>query len=119
MSSTAIMADAVSNPLPIDLEHLARMTCGEKALEREVLALFLRQSASLMTALAEVSGDTAALAHTLKGSARAIGAFRLADLAAAVEDQARRGIDPALDLSGLRTALAEATQAIEALLRRP
>ncbi len=95
------------------------MTCGEKALEREVLGLFLKQSASLAAALAEVSGDTAGLAHTLKGSARAIGAFRLADLAAAVEDAARRGGDGAAELAGLRAALAEATHAIEALLSRP
>ena len=95
------------------------MTCGDEALEREVLGLFLKQSASLAAALAEVSGDTAGLAHTLKGSARAVGAFRVADCAAGVEDAARRGSDPAAALAGLRAALAEATHAIEALLSRP
>ena len=95
------------------------MTCGETTLAREVLALFLRQSASLLPALAEASAETADRAHTLKGSARAIGAFAVADLAAAVEDAARRGADPALQLAGLRAALAEAAAAIEALLGRP
>jgi len=123
MSSTATVADLQSSPGPIDLSHLARMTCGDKALEREVLGLFLKQSASLdaslASALAEVSGDTAGLAHTIKGSARAIGAFRVADHAAVVEDVTRRGGDPAAELAGLRAALAEATHAIEALLSRP
>jgi HPt (histidine-containing phosphotransfer) domain-containing protein len=119
MSSTVTVADRASGPGPIDLDHLARMTCGETALEREVLALFLKQSASLATALAEVSGETARLAHTLKGSARAIGAFRLADCAAAFEEAARRGTDPAAELAGLRAALTEATHAIEGLLSRP
>jgi HPt (histidine-containing phosphotransfer) domain-containing protein len=123
MSSTVTVADLASGHGPIDLGHLARMTCGDKALEREVLALFLRQSTSLATSLAatlaDASGETARLVHTLKGSARAIGAFRLADHAAAVEDAVRRGIDPAAELAGLRAALAEATHAIEALLSRP
>jgi len=118
MSSTVTIADLVSGPGPIDLDHLARMTCGESALEREVLALFLRQSATLGAALTDASGETARLAHTLKGSARAIGAFRLADCAAAVEEAARRGTDPEAELAGLRAALTEATRAIEALLSR-
>jgi len=115
MSSTVTVAD----PGPIDLNHRARMTCGDKALACEVLALFLRQSATLGAALADASGDTAGLAHTLKGSARSIGAFRVADCAAAAEDSVRRGTDPAPELAGLRVALAEATHAIEALLSRP
>ena len=119
MSPTVTVAETDPGPGPIDLDHLKRMTCGEKALEREVLALFLKQSASLAAALAERSGETARLAHTLKGSARSIGAFRLADLAAAVEDAARAGIDPTPELIPLRAALAEAASAAEMLLRQP
>ena len=33
---------------PIDLVHLARMTLGERSLEREVLQLFDRQSTLLL-----------------------------------------------------------------------
>ena len=119
MSSTVTVADPKSGPDPIDLGHLARMTGGDKALAREVLGLFLKQSASLAAALAEVSAETVRLAHTLKGSARSIGAFRIADHAAAVEDSVRRGADPAPELAGLRAALTEATHAIETLLSRP
>jgi HPt (histidine-containing phosphotransfer) domain-containing protein len=64
---------------PIDLEHLARMTLGDASLEHEVLAMFAAQSATLIGVLAALPPDAGALAHTLKGSARAIGAFAVAD----------------------------------------
>ena len=55
----------------IDLDHLSRMTLGERSLEREVLALFDRQADILLPRIRR--GDpavAAAAAHTLKGSAR-------------------------------------------------
>src|ERR1700742_2229165 len=67
---------------PIDLTHLRAMTLGDPALEREVLTMFLNQTAHLAASLAKAPPDAAALAHTLKGSARAIGAFAVADAAA-------------------------------------
>lgn len=70
---------------PIDLDHLRRMTLSDPALEREVLRLFVEQTANLMRTLASLPENAAALAHTLKGSARAIGAFRVAEAAAALE----------------------------------
>ncbi|MGA7996925.1 MAG: Hpt domain-containing protein, partial [Bradyrhizobium sp.] len=60
---------------PIDFEHLQRMTLGDAGLEREVLAMFSAQAVRLVEALARLPADAGALAHTLKGSARAIGAF--------------------------------------------
>ena len=101
---------------PLDLDHLERMTFGEKALEREVLEMFVAQSARLLDALAAKPAETAALAHTLKGSARAIGAFKVAGCAAALET-AGQGGDAAL--AALRDAVAEARSAIEARLGRP
>src|SRR5258708_39630105 len=76
---------------PIDREHLARMTLGERSLEREVLALFDRQADMLLPRIRR--GDpalAAASAHTLKGSAVGIGAFGVARAAEAVE-QAKDG----------------------------
>ena len=71
---------------PIDLVHLARTTFGERALEREVLQLFDRQAATLMERIqAAPAEDIPALAHTLKGSARAIGAVAVARAAETVE----------------------------------
>jgi HPt (histidine-containing phosphotransfer) domain-containing protein len=100
---------------PLDFDHLERMTLGEKALEREVLEMFLAQSSRLMATLASLPVETAALAHTLKGSARAIGAFNVADRAAALE-VAGQGGDAAL--AALRDAVAEARTAIEVRLGR-
>ncbi len=58
---------------PVDLVHLARQTLGDRALEREVLGLFLVQARALYAQLESVSEETLRhdLAHTLKGSARA------------------------------------------------
>jgi HPt (histidine-containing phosphotransfer) domain-containing protein len=71
---------------PIDLEHLFRMTLGDHSLEREVLQLFDRQAGMLMERIAGAEpGIVAAAAHTLKGSARGIGAWQVARAADTVE----------------------------------
>jgi HPt (histidine-containing phosphotransfer) domain-containing protein len=112
----------LSQPAPddraVDLDHLKRMTLGEAALEREVLELFLKQTSRLLTELADQPTQAGALSHMLKGSARAIGAFRLADQAAALEHVARQGDDHSEALAALREAAAEAQAAVEALLRK-
>ena len=63
---------------PIDVAHLSRMTLGDAGLAREVLVMFVKQTAQLLTSLATKPPNAAALAHTLKGSARAVGAFGVA-----------------------------------------
>src|SRR5262245_44935485 len=108
----------VSAGLPVDLDHLERMTLGEKDLEREVLQMFLKQTSRLLTALSDSPAEAGALSHTLKGSAEAVGAFRVAETAAAVESVSRQGSDPAQALAALHEAVAEAQAAIETLLRR-
>lgn len=76
----------VSADTPIDRNHLTRMTLGDASLEREVLALFDRQAAMLLERMDGAAAPVvAALAHTIKGSARGIGAFSVADAAEAVE----------------------------------
>ena len=103
---------------PIDFAHLKRMTLGDAGLEQEVLAMFAAQSASLVSTLATMPADAPALAHTLKGSARAIGAFAVADAAARLEAVISGGADPADHLTELADAVALARTAIEAVLRR-
>lgn len=68
---------------PIDLVHLARQTLGDRALEREVLDLFVLQARSVLDqlALARDQRQRMELAHTLKGSARSVGAWRVAGAA--------------------------------------
>jgi HPt (histidine-containing phosphotransfer) domain-containing protein len=102
---------------PLDLDHLARMTLGDAELEHEVLAMFAEQSIRLIAAIAALPADAAALAHKLKGSARGIGAFAVADAAAHLECALRTGDDAPRALAELREAVAEARAAIEAMLR--
>ena len=103
---------------PIDFEHLNRMTLGDTGLEQEVLAMFVAQSATLVGTLAAMPADASALAHTLKGSARAIGAFAVGDAAARLEAAIARGFDTSAALAELGETVAQARAAIEAVLRR-
>jgi HPt (histidine-containing phosphotransfer) domain-containing protein len=71
---------------PIDVDHLARMTLGEPSLEREVLQLYDRQAVMLLARMRQtIPAVIAACAHTLKGSSRGVGAWRVAQAAEAVE----------------------------------
>jgi HPt (histidine-containing phosphotransfer) domain-containing protein len=102
----------------IDFEHLMRMTLGDESLEQEVLSMFAAQSAELVKALSAMPDDAGALAHTLKGSARAIGAFAVADAAARLETVIGRGADAGPALADLGEAVEEARIEIGAALRR-
>ena len=80
---------APSRERSIDLVHLAKQTMGDKALEVEVLQMFARQARSCLQEIG--SGDAKrvqAASHKLKGAASAVGAFRAADAAAALESDA-------------------------------
>ncbi len=102
----------------IDVQHLGRMTLGEAALETEVLALFAAQSRDLASRLATIPADAAALAHTLKGSARAIGAFRVADAALGFEAAMKNDGDVMRAVAVLQHAVDEARDAIDRMLNR-
>jgi HPt (histidine-containing phosphotransfer) domain-containing protein len=113
---------------PIDMAHLKRMTLGDASLEREVLAMFAGQAAGLVRALAGLPADAARLAHTLKGSSRAVGAVRVAEAAewleTAMRDDVRapEGLTPkamaSKALAVLKDSVAEARAAIDAILNR-
>ena len=103
---------------PIDFEHLSRMTLGDPALECEVLTMFVTQSGKLLDQLATLPPEASSLAHTLKGSARAIGAFAVAEAAARLETALAEQGDARSALTWLRDAVAEVQAAIEAFLDR-
>jgi HPt (histidine-containing phosphotransfer) domain-containing protein len=103
---------------PIDIAHLRRMTLGDAALEREVLSMFSAQASRLVKALAALPPDASALAHTLKGSARAVGAFALGDAAAHLETLIRTGGNTEGALNELDDAVTDARDAIDAVLRQ-
>ncbi|HEY6254227.1 MAG TPA: Hpt domain-containing protein [Xanthobacteraceae bacterium] len=99
----------------IDLAHLARMTLGEASLEAEVLMLFDRQAAILLAHMQDATPPAAAaFAHTLKGSARGIGAWGVAAAAEAVEMNATRAnaSATACAVTRLAAAVAEVKAAI-------
>lgn len=71
-----------------DRAHLSRYTDGDSGLESELLGLFRDQAQrclGLMDGVAE-RGAWRAATHTLKGSARGVGAFALADLCEEAEE---------------------------------
>ena len=80
---------------PIDLDHLARYTGGEKALNAEILRLFDGQITDMVAQLQTILVQCDAkrwreVAHTIKGAARGVGAFGMGEAAAAAEP-----VDPA------------------------
>jgi hypothetical protein len=71
---------------PIDLAHLARQTLGDRAVEEEVLSLFMQQAGTVCEKIcAAAPEERRRLAHGLKGSALGVGAFAVAEAASAVE----------------------------------
>jgi chemotaxis protein histidine kinase CheA len=75
-----------SRKRPIDLVHLTRETYGNRALETEILSLFSRQTCGIVDRLVHANTDERVrLAKSLKGSARSVGAFRVAEMAEAIE----------------------------------
>jgi HPt (histidine-containing phosphotransfer) domain-containing protein len=103
---------------PIDRTHLFKMTLGDHSLEGEVLRLFERQTEMLLARMtATEPARLKALAHTLNGSARGIGAWRVACTAQAVEKAASDSVSIEPALHALRAAAEEALAAIAELLR--
>lgn len=72
---------------PIDHAYLSRYTFGNRALELEVLRLFADQAPDYLADLRAATTEKAwrDAAHTLKGSARAVGALRVAERAEKAE----------------------------------
>lgn len=71
---------------PLDTAHLDRQTFGDRKLRGEVLGMFLQQIEALGERLREAGPEERReLAHALRGAARGVGAFALAERAAALE----------------------------------
>lgn len=107
-------ATAAGEP-PIDRAHLFGMALGDHALEREVLALFCRQVDTLVERIrAADPPEVPALAHTLKGSARGVGAWPMARAAEVVETAAPAELARAV--AALAAAAGETRAAIADIL---
>lgn len=96
----------------VDMEHLARYTGGDAALNAEVLRLFDSQANELVARLQSILDARDAkswkeVTHTIKGAALGIGAFAMADAAAKLEpmDLAdRNAVEPVLGELNVRAA---------------
>lgn len=90
----------------IDLEHLDAYTAGDEALMDEVFSLFREQVEIWIKLLTPDApgGSFRDAAHTLKGSARGIGAWKLAEVCAEAEK-----------LSGLDASPAKRAVVVEAI----
>jgi HPt (histidine-containing phosphotransfer) domain-containing protein len=123
VSNLLTVASRDQEPGVIDEDHLGRMTLGDRRLEREVLEIFVRQTTILLTRIAGApTALAAAAAHTLTGSARGIGAWRVARAAERLEHAAggecgEAEVDEAI--AELKAASLEASAAIGARLGGP
>lgn len=98
---------------PIDLVHLARQTSGDRGLENEVLGLLMRHLELFDERLEIASEDECRfIAHALKGTARNIGAFPLADAAQRFE----RSVLDDDAVAALRSELKETARFVRSLL---
>jgi HPt (histidine-containing phosphotransfer) domain-containing protein len=106
-----------NTPPPIDLAHLNRYTLGNVALQSEVLQLFVEQAPITLAHLssAETEKDWRDAAHALKGSARAVGAWRVAVCAERAETIDVRAQEKGGVIEGLGSALDEARRYIAGL----
>lgn len=118
MPSRSTTGEAVPGVLadldaPIDRAHLMRYSLGSLALEREVLGLFMAQLPLSIEQLrfATTDREWQIAAHTIKGSARAVGARHVARVAAEAEsapavldEVARARILDALEQAGEQVA---------------
>ncbi len=74
-------------PVIFDRAHLAQYTMDSPELEREIIGLFVAQLPAILDRLQNVDSreDWRIATHTLKGSALAIGACKIGDLAKKLE----------------------------------
>lgn len=101
----------------IDLVHLSRYTLGNAALQFEVLQLFAEQAPTTLAQLSSAETQKAwrDAAHTLKGSARAVGAWRVACCAERAEAIDVSAQDKAGVIQAVERALDEARRYIAGL----
>jgi HPt (histidine-containing phosphotransfer) domain-containing protein len=79
---------------PVNREYLSMVAGGDQAFERELVESYLQGSPEVLSQLntSVQTGDreaVARMAHTLKGSSRAIGAEAVGDVCEIIEHRAR------------------------------
>lgn len=94
----------------LDVTHLSTQAGGDEALMRQVLDLFLEHAAEVVDALATSTDpqDWRDHAHALKGSAKGVGCWAVAEAALAAEQLV---LDPRA-IGPIREAFSDARAAI-------
>jgi hypothetical protein len=92
----------------VDFSYLEGLLAGDRAVMGEVLAIFRQQAQLWDGGLDEGNPEWRAVAHTVKGAARGIGAKVLGDLCHAAE------LGAASELGAVRAKLAATVAEIEA-----
>ena len=113
---------AATSSRAIDFNHLDSYTAGDQDLIREVLRLFDGQVGQLVETLASSSDAKAwkETAHGIKGAARGIGAWQVAEVAADAEKiDFSNGASRTATLQRLRAAFADVAAEIETELAAP
>ncbi|HXG78193.1 MAG TPA: Hpt domain-containing protein [Methyloceanibacter sp.] len=112
--------EAAEGAACIDLAHLSLFTASDRALIRELLDLFRSQSAAYLQRLAAATSDREwqEAAHSLKGSARAIGACCVSEAAERAEQLSGAALKQgrSASLQAIEGAIKEANAEIAALL---
>lgn len=110
-------AKAAPDPV-LDLRHLRRFTLGDASLEQEILRLFAESTPLIISQLRNAGSEKAwrDAVHTLKGTAGAVGARRLASVAAEAERGLCESSEWPSSLAKLETALAATLGAIDPLI---
>jgi HPt (histidine-containing phosphotransfer) domain-containing protein len=103
---------------PLDLVHLSRQTLGDRHLEREVLAIFRQQARRVLFQLEALTDPSNRLeiAHALNGSAKGVGAWRVATAAEALEEAARSGKNVGEQVALLAESISQVVDEIDELL---
>ncbi len=96
----------------LDLAHLERYTSGDRALEREILGLFMPSVQQYLEQMrqATTTKQWRHAAHALKGVCRGVGAVSLAEMTEAIES---RYPDCATDRGAVIDSLAPQVSAVE------
>ena len=115
----AKLSEASPSERPLDLVHLSKYTFGDRSLEAELMGLFRSQAGVYISRLEAAANakDWRDAAHSLKGSARGLGAWALADLA---EEAEHHDFDDVslreTDLARVRDAIATVSAFIDDLM---
>jgi len=115
MSSIVVMTDSSE----IDFEHLNQYVAGDPELTREVFGLFRNQVDMWGRGLTADADDEiwASVTHSLKGSARAVGAVRLAEACEKAESLIGDDRRPGAREVAVETIEAQISQVLSEIMR--